>query len=284
MLALFSCSTEERREKSLSQLDKATELMEGDAEKALEALKKVNTASLQKDEYYRYLLLNARVSSMLRADISGMKESVDNALSHFISTNNPPYIAFAAYVQAKVYEANSQPASALSSYHSADYWAEKASYRIPGFTYIAIPYNIASYYKRSGDYQKSLDYLKKTTYNGSVASPKSYHTLRLHSLELTAIDYMYLSLPDSSFLYYDKAFQLAEQQEQAYAKQRITANRIEMLSNLDNVELAETQINSLLKAYTTTNDSAFISLTNLSLARVYTKTNRATLGVRIALK
>ena len=88
------------------------------------------------------------------------------------------------------------------------------------------------------------------------------------------ISYMYLDMPDSSFYYYDKAFVLADQMGMTYAKQRITGNRIEMLSNIDNVELAEATIHKLQKEYLTSNDSAFISSTNLSLSRIYAKTNR----------
>ncbi|MDR0659625.1 MAG: hypothetical protein LBG19_02245 [Prevotellaceae bacterium] len=211
---------------------------------------------------------------MLGADISGMGDNVANALSYFVSQNDAKNIALACYVQAKVYEANGQIAYALSSYESADFWAEKASYNIPHFTYIAIPYNIASYHKRSNRYQKSLSYLYKAVRHADTTRSNTERTLMLYTFELMGIDYMYLNKPDSSFYYYDKAFEFADQIGAVYPKQRITGNRIEMLSNLDDMEFAEAVVNTLLKDYMATNDSAFIASTNLSLAKIYTKTNR----------
>lgn len=273
-IALPGCSQEERRLENLGLLDKAAQLMEGSPESALAALEGINSAYLEKDEYYYYMLVSTRISSMLGADVSDMEASVNSAVGYFIGVNNAQRTALAYYMQAKVFEANGQPENALTAYYNADWWAAKAEYNIPNFTYISIPYNIASYLKQANEYGKSLSYLKKTEYSSSVANDQSYSMLRLYSLELAGNNYTCLNQPDSSFHYYDRAFELADRMGATFAKKRIAANRIEMLSMLDDVQLAESEISKLLKEHNNITDSLFISLSNLSLARIYTKTNR----------
>jgi len=271
-ITLVSCKQNTSNERYVQLIEESGSFVDSDPIQGLSILKKVKADELNESDYHYYVLVRTRLSAAVGLNIKSMAKDVDEAYRYFFYSDNrdTAAIVLSYFVLAKVDEAMGDPNKAYANYRNADSWAERIGYNTPHVIYSAIPYNIAFHAKRFREYRTSLGYLDKM--EGFIDTAKNhqqrYHLL--YSLELRGINYMYLNQPDSAFYYYDAAMNLADRLDDERAKSRVTCNRIEMLADLADPYEAESRSKELLKEYTHTNDSLFIALTNISLAKIYT--------------
>ncbi len=272
---LLSCNTQQSRQNK-NLLKEVSEYLEDSPKKSVELLNTVQINLLNEYDYNHFNLLQIRACEKTGKNIASYEAPALKARNYFTDISDAPMATLSYFVLGSVFEAQGKMAKAMQNYLSADEWAEKSKYNIPGLNYSAIPYDIALRLFYEKKYTESLDYLQKTL--TFIERENGSYTHKLYAVELKGLNFNELANTDSALYCYDKAIEIAGCNGDTLSRNRILYNKLNLLYTSNDYASVEKNREELSALYTQSNDSLYLGLLHLVLAKVYRKTNRMNLA------
>lgn len=278
MCLVVSCNQQSVNENK-ALLENAARITETEPQKALKTLQNIEIGLLNEDDYAYYTLLQVRVWNVSGTNVAASEKEVLKARDYFIAKNNAEKAAFACFVTAKVYEAQNNIAKATYNYLLAEEWVNNISNTFDNnFRYSAIFYNMAHTYNTLGNYNEALIYINKAL--EYIDKEKGIYTDKLYALEIKALIYIELNLPDDALRYLDEAEKLAVANNNKAAKTRIFINRYHIYLKYDdnkvNIKKYNEWFSSISVDDTIAKGAAFIAKAHIDFkSKNYTEAHKS---------
>ena len=261
-ILICACGLQDRwRNRQL--MNNAEQLLVNMPDSALHLLNSVSTGLLDQRDHARFLVLRTRAKEKNGMDIS--PDSLIFEACDYLVEKKDKYAALACFVSASVYDVKGNLTKAVNDYRKAAELVTGSNDLLKG----TIHYNLGRVYYLQKLYSESLPYVKRAKIYEDLAGIKD--DSKVYTLELIALNYLYLSETDSSLLYFDKALLLASRNNDLHTRKRISQGMAVSLREAGEYWASKEKCWQVL-ASKAPEDSIITGRIYLTLARIYDET------------